>query len=90
MLEHLNPQPQSPSRVVVLGAAGFVGRTTVAAFEGDDTPVLSATEKATVSYNILDMEFAALAAQRDAQERAIKSLGKDIVVRLAVFFNRQK
>ena len=58
--------------------------------EGKDTPLLSATEKATVSYNILDMEFATLAARRDARERAIKSLSKDIVVRLAVFFNRQK
>ena len=25
MLEHLNPTPQKPSRVVVLGAYGFVG-----------------------------------------------------------------
>ena len=57
--------------------------------EGNDKPILSAEEKATVSYNILDSEFATLIAQRDAQERAIKSLGKDIVVRLAVFFDRQ-
>jgi len=27
MLEHLNPTPQKPSRVVVLGAYGFVGGT---------------------------------------------------------------
>ena len=57
--------------------------------EGNDTPVLSATEKTTVSYNILDSEFATLIAQKNAQERAIKSLGKSIVVRLAVFFDRQ-
>ena len=57
--------------------------------EDNDTPVLSATEKTTVSYNILDSEFATLIAQQDAQKRAIKSLGKDIVVRLAVFFDRQ-
>ena len=57
--------------------------------EGNDTPVLSATEKTTVSYNILSSEFATLTARNNAQERAIKSLGKSIVVRLAVFFNRQ-
>ena len=55
----------------------------------NDAPALSATEKTTVSYNILDSEFATLIAQNDAQKRAIESLGKDIVVRLAVFFNRQ-
>ena len=57
--------------------------------EGNNSPIFSATEKTTVSYNILDSEFATLIAQRDAQERAIKSLGKNIVVRLAVFFDRQ-
>ena len=57
--------------------------------EDNDTSVLSATEKTTVSYNILDSEFATLIAQQDAQKRAIKSLGKDIVVRLAIFFDRQ-
>ena len=57
--------------------------------EDNDRSVLSATEKTTVSYNILDSEFATLIAQHDAQKRAIKSLGKDIVVRLAIFFDRQ-
>ena len=57
--------------------------------EDNDRSVLSATEKTTVSYNILDSEFATLMAQQDAQKRAIKSLGKDIVVRLAIFFDRQ-
>lgn len=56
---------------------------------GDNRVVLSAAEKTTVSYNILDSELATLVAQRDAQERAIKSLSKSIVVRLAVFFNRR-
>jgi len=57
--------------------------------EGNDTSVLSATEKTTVSYNIFGSEFATLTARNNAQERAIKSLGKSIVVRLAVFFDRQ-
>ena len=58
--------------------------------EDNDESILSAIEKTTVSYNILDSEFATLIAQNDAQKRAIESLGKDIVVRLAVFFNRQQ
>ena len=57
--------------------------------DANNTRVLSAIEKTTVSYNILDSEFATLIAQHDAQERAIKSLSKNIVVRLGVFFNRQ-
>ena len=32
MLEHLNPTPQKPSRVVVLGAYGFVGGTCARAY----------------------------------------------------------
>jgi len=32
MLEHLNPTPQKPSRVVVLGAYGFVADWPRAAF----------------------------------------------------------
>jgi nucleoside-diphosphate-sugar epimerase len=30
MLEHLNASPQAPSRVVVIGAIGFVGSALVA------------------------------------------------------------
>ena len=57
--------------------------------DGNDTPVLSSIVTTTVSYNILSSEFATLSARNNAQERAIKSLGKSIVVRLAVFFDRQ-
>lgn len=41
MLDHLNPRPQQPTRVVILGGAGFVGSAAAAAFAGDDTPVLA-------------------------------------------------
>ena len=40
MLKHLNPQPVKPSRVVILGAGGFVGGTAAAAFAAEGTPVL--------------------------------------------------
>ena len=51
--------------------------------------LLQSSEHATVSYNIYNSEFATLVAQRDANERAIRSLGKDIIIRLAIYFERQ-
>lgn len=41
MLDHLNTTPARPARVVILGAAGFVGRAAKAAFEAEGTPVLA-------------------------------------------------
>ena len=52
--------------------------------------LLKSSEHATVSYNIYNSEFATLIARRDAHERAIRSLSKDIVIRLAIYFERQK
>jgi nucleoside-diphosphate-sugar epimerase len=41
MLEHLNPTPQKPSRVVVLGALGFVGGTCARLLAARGVPVLA-------------------------------------------------
>jgi nucleoside-diphosphate-sugar epimerase len=41
MLEHLNPAPQKPSRVVVLGAYGFVGGTCARLLAARGVPVAS-------------------------------------------------
>lgn len=40
MLEHLNPEPRKPSRVVVIGAAGFVGNAVAARLERDGVAVV--------------------------------------------------
>ena len=40
MLEHLNPTPQKPIRVVVLGAHGFVGSTCARLLAARGVPVL--------------------------------------------------
>jgi UDP-glucose 4-epimerase len=40
MLEHINNKPLSSARVVILGAAGFVGHATRQALEAEGTPVL--------------------------------------------------
>ena len=40
MLEHLDPTPQKPSRVVVLGAYGFVGGTCARLLAARAVPVL--------------------------------------------------
>jgi UDP-glucose 4-epimerase len=40
MLEHLNSSPQKPARVVVIGAAGFVGGAVAKRLEQDGIPVV--------------------------------------------------
>ena len=52
--------------------------------------LLQSSEHATVSYNIYNSKFATLVAHRSAQERAIRSLSKDIVISLAIYFERPK
>ncbi len=43
MLEHLNATPAAPSRVVILGAGGFVGGQAAVKLEADGVPVLRLT-----------------------------------------------
>jgi nucleoside-diphosphate-sugar epimerase len=45
MLEHQNSQPQQPTRVAVIGAAGFVGGAIAARMERDGVPVLRIARK---------------------------------------------
>jgi LPS-assembly lipoprotein len=42
--------------------------------------------QSTVSYNILDDQYATVAAQSDAEERAIREAGEEIKTRIAVYF----
>lgn len=46
------------------------------------------TSRSTVSYNILDSEFATLLAEKDARERAVRVLSQEIRVRLGTIFDR--
>jgi nucleoside-diphosphate-sugar epimerase len=41
MLEHLNPQPRVPKRVVIMGAKGFVGGAVAKRLSRDGVPVLA-------------------------------------------------
>ena len=41
----------------------------------------------TVSYNILDDQYATVASQADAEDRAIRQIGEQIKTRLAVYFH---
>lgn len=45
MIEHLNPQAVKPARVVVIGAAGFVGGAVAARLERDGVPVVRVGRK---------------------------------------------
>jgi len=44
--------------------------------------------RATVSYNILDDQYATIASERNAEARALKQISDEIRVRLAVYFER--
>jgi UDP-glucose 4-epimerase len=45
MLEHLNAKPETPQRVVILGAGGFVGSAIARTLQSQDVPILPVTRK---------------------------------------------
>ncbi len=45
--------------------------------------------QAIVSYNILDEQYATVASQADAENRAIRRVGEEIKTRLAVYFHQR-
>jgi len=49
--------------------------------------LMKGSERSVNSYNILDSEFAALSAERDAEERAVREIADSITARLALFFD---
>jgi len=50
----------------------------------------SSSSKVTVSYNILDSEFATLLAEKNARERGVRELSEDMRVRLGVYFDQSR
>ncbi len=55
---------------------------------GTAESIYSATRSITVSYNILDSEYATIAAKKDARIRAVRELSEDIRIQLGVYFSR--
>lgn len=53
----------------------------------DDVLLTKGISDAVASYNLLDSEFATLAAEKNARERAIETLADDIRTRLAIYFS---
>jgi LPS-assembly lipoprotein len=51
-------------------------------------PVFSDTATEITSFNILSDQFTTLVGERDARDRALKSLSEDIRTRLALYFDR--
>jgi len=45
MLEHLNAKPETPQRVVILGAGGFVGSAIARTLQNQEVPILPLTRK---------------------------------------------
>ena len=54
----------------------------------DGKSLYSGTAAITVSYNILDSEFATLSAQKDARSRALREISHSIRNQLGVYFSR--
>ena len=54
----------------------------------DGKSLYSGTAAITVSYNILDSEFATLSAQKDARSRALREISHGIRNQLGVYFSR--
>ena len=65
MIEHLNSRDLKPARVVIAGAAGFVGGAVAARFERDGVPVLRLTRR--------DVDL--LASDADARLNAVLRKG---------------
>src|SRR6266481_6286744 len=72
MLEHLNPTPQKPSRVVVLGAYGFVGGTCARRLVARGVPVLPLDKD--------DIDLMASGAAEQLQTRRARGDDEDRVV----------
>lgn len=49
-------------------------------------PLFSGTSAITVSYNILDSDFATLSAEKDARKRAVREIAEDIRIQLGTYF----
>lgn len=56
----------------------------------DRRQVDKATVQSTVSYNILQNDFATISARDNARERGLRDLSEIIEIRLALFMNRER
>ena len=55
---------------------------------GGGKALFSGSSTITVSYNILDSEFATLSAIKDARARAVREISEDMRVRLGAYFSQ--
>ena len=68
--------------------ANLIMYASIVLYEGASR-VFADSAQGIVSYNILDDQFATVASQRDAEDRALLQLGEDIKIRLSVYFDRR-
>lgn len=82
--EELGIRPDATS-----SRANLVMIATFTLGEGGQT-VFGDRVQSIVSYNILDDQYATVAAQADAENRGIKEVGAEIKTRLAVYFHNRE
>jgi len=68
MIEHLNPQPVTPRRVVIIGAGGFVGGAATARLNAESVPVLASTRR---ELDLLAADAGQLLADRITAEDSV-------------------
>lgn len=68
--------------------ANLIMTASIVLYEGASR-VFADNAQGIVSYNILDDQFATVASQRDAEDRALIQLGEEIKIRLSVYFDRR-
>ncbi|MDX2224704.1 MAG: hypothetical protein SFV21_18265 [Rhodospirillaceae bacterium] len=68
--------------------ANLVFAADIALFENGERVFVDAVQSI-VSYNILDDQYATVASQADAVDRALVQVGEEIRTRLAIYFDRR-
>lgn len=68
--------------------ANYILTATFSLNQGSER-VMGDRVQAIVSYNILDEQYATVASQADAENRAIRRVGEEIKTRLAVYFSQR-
>lgn len=68
--------------------ANLIFSAALTVFENGQS-VFTDSVQSIVSYNILDDQYATVASQSDAEDRALRMVGDEIKIRLAVYFDRR-
>ena len=58
--------------------------------KSENRPLADGNSHIVASYNILSQNYATLIAEKDARKRAVREIARDITIKLATFFQRER